>query len=334
MKNWKKWIFIAIIAVAVIILFTIKIYGVSEVLTKSEIQSPNTLENKRKIASAVLQDTGRNDMFEPQEALNVTVYAGNLMGGDQNQAILSVRFGPKNTIVAVYNLNEDGETYSYVGDLGEFFDVKNIQFMPLKDGRNIAIVREYADQNIGAFERSSFLKGYLWNSNTKDFDNVLSIPEGIETVWNGAWDDSSVEERRWQRIEQRTEIQYEDNPNPVINLTHYQAYKISDSKDTDNMPDLSTFDTYKSRVVNETYYWSDEWQRFILAEKMNNATGEKVAVIEDFGSSPYALLADYGDAVNNLMIKTEGGKYEIVKRDTLSNLDGTPATNLFNSYQN
>ena len=334
MKNWKSWILIVVVVVAVISIFTIKTYGVSEVITKNEVQNPNTLENKTKIALVVLEDTGRSDIFEPQEALNVTVYSGNLMGDEKDETVFVVEFGPKNSIVAVYALNPDDETYKYIADVGEFFNVRNIMFMLVKDqNKNIMVIQEYADQTIGAFERSSFLKGYFWSDSEEKFKSVLSVADSIEAVWNGDCEEDNIVERRWQKIEQRTEIKYDDNEYPILNFTYYQSYKISDSMDK-KMPDVSTFDTYRNRVVNKIYYWSNEWQRFIISEKINNANGQKVAVIEDLGASAYALIDSYGDAANNIMIQTNDGKYEVVKRNTLSNLDGTEVENMFTSYQN
>ena len=52
---------------------------------------------------------------------------------------------------------------------------------------------------------------------------------------------------------------YENNP--TLKLVQYQAYKISESTDKDNIPDESTFHTAKNRVVNQTYYWSDTWKK-------------------------------------------------------------------------
>ena len=239
----------------------------------------------------------------------------------------------KNTDLAVYTKDKEGDGYTYVSDVGEFFDVKDVFFLPLSsDGTNIMIVREYANQNIGAYERSSFLKGYIWDDKNETFQNVLNIPEGIEVTWNGSWDTSG--EERWQKIEERSEFVFNENyeNDPTLKFTQYQAYKISESTDKDNIPDESTFHTAKNRVINQTYYWSDDWSRFILSEKKDKATGEKVAVIEDFSASPYVLVEEYKNMANNVTIQRPNGTIEIVPSNTLWELDGTEAKSTFFLY--
>ena len=256
------------------------------------------------------------------------------MGNGQQQAIIALSFGLKNTILAAYTKDKQIQNYTYVDDVGDFFDVRDVFFLPLhSDGTNIMIVREYANQNIGAYERSSFLKGFIWDNKNQMFQNVLNIPEGIEVTWNGSWDTSG--EERWQKIEERSEFASGENNenNPTLKLVQYQAYKISESTDKDNIPDESTFHTAKNRVVNQTYYWSDTLKRFILSEKKDKATGERVAVIEDYSASPYVLVEEYNNMANNVAIQRQNGTIEIVPSNALWELDGTQAQSTFFCYE-
>ena len=331
-KILKKWGIVACVAFAVFAVFTIKTYGVSENLTTQMLS--DTEKNKEEIARIVLNDTGRNAVFEPQEAVNVTVYEGDLLGNGQQQVAIAVSFGLKNTVLAVYTKDATGDGYTYVGDVADFFDVRDVFFLPLTgNGTNIMIVREYANQTIGAFERSSFLKGYIWDEENNEFQNVLSIPEGIEVIWNGRWDTS--QEERWQKIEERseaTQTQVENSDGPALKLVQYQAYRISDSTDTENIPDDSTFHTVKNRVVNQIYYWDNQWRRFILSEKKEPATGQTVAIIEDFSASPYILVPEYEGGYNNVLIQRQDGSVEIVSMDTLLEMDGSQAKSAVSSY--
>ncbi len=330
----KKWGIVICVAFIVLGIFTVKTYGVAEKITTDMLQDPNSEKNKENISRIVLEDTGRNAVFSPEETVEITIYQGDLLGNGQEQAVIALSFGLKNTDLAVYTKDKEGDGYTYVSDVGEFFDVKDVFFLPLSsDGTNIMIVREYANQNIGAYERSSFLKGYIWDDKNETFQNVLNIPEGIEVTWNGSWDTSG--EERWQKIEERSEFAdgKTDNNNPTLNLTQYQAYRISDSTDKDNIPDESTFHTAKNRVVNQTYYWDDNWRRFILSEKKDKASGEKVAIIEDYSASPYVLVEEYNNMANNVAIQRQNGTIEIVPSNTLWELDGTEAKSTFFVYE-
>ncbi len=333
-KFLKKWGIIICIAFIALVIFTIKTYGVVEQITSDMLENPNSEKNKQDIARIVLNDTGRNAVFSPDEVLEITVYQGDLLGNGQQQAIIALSFGLKNTILAAYTKDKQIQNYTYVDDVGEFFDVRDVFFLPLhSDGTNIIIVREYANQNIGAYERSSFLKGFIWDDKNQMFQNVLNIPEGIEVTWNGSWDTSG--EERWQKIEERSEFASGENNenNPTLKLVQYQAYKISESTDKDNIPDESTFHTAKNRVVNQTYYWSDTWKRFILSEKKDKATGERVAVIEDYSASPYVLVEEYNNMANNVAIQRQNGTIEIVPSNALWELDGTQAQSTFFCYE-
>lgn len=327
----RKWLCFMMMAFLLLLGFTARIYGDSNTITRQELQSPNTQSNRRSIAQKVLNDTKRTEMFTPEEASNIILYYSDLTGDGENEVIIVVEFGPKNSIVAVYD--PQGDQYQYLGDVGSFFYIRNIDFLPVASlGRNIMMIREYADQNIGAYERSSFIRGYLWEDNA--FRQVLQIPEGIESYWNDLWDDTTQNgESRWNKIEQRTDIAYEDpDGNPILNLAHYQAYRVSDDLNSKELPPASNFITVNNRMVGETYRWNNEWNRFILSEKIDTDTGEKVAVIEDFAVSPYALLDDFGDNANKVRIERKDGTTAIVDKSILSDIDGSAATDAYIAF--
>ncbi len=313
----KKYIPAMIAAVAGFVIFTFNTYAVGDDITTREIQSPNTAANRESIARKILDATGRQDQFDPSEAQLVTIYYGNVDGEGRPEAVIALQFSPKNTIVAVYSPTEDG--YTYVGDLGEFYDVRTIEFMPIRSlGRSAVIIREDANQNIGAFEESSFVRGYLYDNGT--FREVLSIPESIKASWNDLWTNDGQSNIRWQRITQNTDASWTDVNFPVLDMVYYQAHSISSNTEDKNIPEDSTFTPIKERVETEQFYWSDAWRRFILSEKIDNQSGQTVAVIEDFGVSPYALLEEYGDNSEKMRIERQDGSQEIVYKNTLSDL--------------
>lgn len=327
----KKWIRMFLLVGIVFLGFTATIYGTSTSpnLTRQEIESPNTTANRRSIAEKVLRDTGRTGQFTPEEATNVFVYYINLLGSDRAEVVIQIEFGPKNSIVAVYT--PEGNGYDFVSDIGEFFYIRNITAIPLPDDNDILILREYANQDIGAFERSSFLRGYQWDGT--DFQEVLKVPEGIESTWNELWDGETTNgESKWNRIEQRTDIAFEDGSIPTLSLTSYQAHRVSEPSASMDVPNETAFSTVNNRIVTETYTWSPQWHRFILSEMTDNQTGEPVAVIEDLGSSPYALLDDYGNNANKVRIVKQDGSTDIVDKSTLTPVNEEQATNVFLPY--
>lgn len=68
-------------------------------------------------------------------------------------------------------------------------------------------------------------------------------------------------------------------------------------------------------------------------KKKDKATGEKVAVIEDYSASPYVLVEEYSNMANNVAIQRQNGTIEIVPNDALWELDGTQVQSTFFSYE-
>lgn len=333
MGRKRKWVSVILVMAVMFLGYTARIYGVSNDITRSEAESPNTQANRKSITEKVLMSTGRSAMFKPEEARNVTIYPADLLGDEKNEIVVAVEFDKRNTIVAVYT--PEGNNYKYVGDVGEFFYIENIQFLPITslNGKNIILIREYANQNIGAFERSSFIKGYAWDTEEGEFRQVLNTPEGIEAIWNELWDGATKDgQSRWNRIQQRSDITFSGDGTPILDSVHTQSHSISSDVTSKEPPNPATYDTINNRVVSESLRWNNEWQRFILSEKIDNNTSEKVAVIEDFGASPYALLAQYKDNANMVRIERKSGLTEIVNKNTLSDIDGSATTNAFIAF--
>lgn len=322
---YKKWLTLFLIFGVLVAGYTAKIYGRPDnVITAEEIQNPNDEKNKEAIAQKVLTSTGREGQFDLGDASNVNVYYGDVLLGDSQDAIVSVKFGPKNTIVAAYTPN--GEVYEYVAEVGEdFYDVRNIQFVPVKGlGNSVVVVKEYADQRLGAIEENSFFRGYRYKDGK--FDTVLNTPEDIKASWNRLWDLEGIQdENNWQRVDQKTESKWEEENNTVLNLVRNQKFSISDDKGQ-NLPSNETFRAENERVITQKFYWSDEWQSFILGEKQDKTTGQKVAVVEDFQASPYTLT---GDMYNKSRILRKDGTYDIVDNDTLTDISQTKIESVF-----
>lgn len=302
MKRKKLVLFVSV----VVLLggYTIGIWGQTEGdLTQKQIQNPNTVENKEDIAKSVLESTGRSEQYDLQDLEDVTVYLGSDVTGNPQDAIVTVSFGPKNTVVAAYTA--DGNVYEYTGDLGDFYGVRNIRFIPVPElKKEIVIVRENVNQSLGSFEQSDILRGYVFDG--EEYQDVLNTPEKIESSWNNIWNKGELqEESLWRRVTEETESKWTGGDSPALTITRYQTYLESADTQKDEVPKDDTFQEKDSRVVVERFYWSDEWNRFILDEAVEKATGQPVAIIENLASSPY-LLADLPDYKDYRIVRKDG----------------------------
>lgn len=297
---------IVLLAAALILLggYTVGIYAkVEGDLSQSQVDDPNSEKNREDIAKSVLESTGRSEQYDLADLEDVTVYLGGAVTGNEEDVLVSLSFGPKNTVVAAYT--PDGNVYEYVGDLGDFYGVRSIRFVPSPElGKDIIIVRENVNQSFGAFEQADVLRGYVYENN--GFRDVLNTPEKIESSWNNIWNQSDIrEESLWRRVTESTESSWSTGETPQLTITRYQDYLESSEKEEGQVPQDDTFDKKQSRVVVERFTWSDAWGRFILREAVEKATGEKVAIIEDLSASPY-LLAGLADDKDYGIIRKDG----------------------------
>ncbi len=287
-------------------------YGIPQNISMEEFNNANDEINKIKIAERVLVSTERTDMFKPQEAVSVRVNYADIIGKNVHDALVTVDFGPKATIMAVFTPIDNG--YQYVGEVGYFYDVDNITFLrPESSPADIITFREKNNQSIGEMENSSFIRGYAYKDGK--FVNVINIDENIEVWWN---DEANgvTDNAKWNRITQTSVIKYSDNGN-TIDAAKTQVYSTVPPTANDMKPEDSAFMEQNRRVIDEIFTWSDDWQTYIVSEKTENFTGENVTVLKDFGALPYTLT---GDLFNRYRILRGDGSVDIVDYEELSEI--------------
>ena len=323
----RKKIVVAVIALVLLGGYTAGIYAQpAEGVTRTQMESPELGKNREEIAESVLRDTGRSDVYDLNELQNVTVYYGDVTTGPERDAVVTVSFGPNDTVVAAYT--PEGGVYQFVGDIGQFEGVQNIQFIPVpSEGRDVVIVRETSDQAIGAHEATEQLRGYLYTGGEseggEEFSNVLQTTQQIQSIWNALWNTEEGQNLdNWLKVTENTESGWKlGGEIPLLEITRYQEYLKADSGQNELIPQGQEFESDAKRVIVERYYWSNEWNRFILGEATDKATGEKVAVIENRDASPY-FLAGFRD--DSFLIQRRDGSEDIIKDSGLEWLTEHP----------
>ncbi len=276
-------------------------------LTQKQMNDPNTVENQEDIAKSVLDSTGRTEQYDLQDLENITVYfGGDVTKGEQEDIVVTLNFGPKNTVVAAYAA--DGSVYEYVGDLGDFYGVQSVRFVPVAElGKDIVIVREQINESLGSFQQTDVIKGYSYNG--EEFQDVLNTPQKIESNWNNIWNQEDLqEESLWRRVTEETENVWEegdDGDDSTLTVTRYQQYLESKDANEDSLPEDNTYVQKDRRVVVEKFYWSDAWGRFILKEAIEKETKQPVAIIENLTASPYGL-AGFTDRKDYVIVRKDG----------------------------
>lgn len=310
---YKKILCLLLLMVCILYGTTIS-YGLDNTLSIQEIENPNKPEHKENIAKKVLHDTGKNEKYSAKEIENIMVYEKNIYGDEREEVLLVLKISPKNSMLVAYTPTTE-TNFTYLEEIGEFCSIPHIQFLPLSEKpTHIVLVQEEAKETLGAFSTSYLEKGFLWKKD--HFEKVLDITENMEANWNDRWSETSpLDESLWKKITQNADMIYQKGKQPHLNVVYTQRFFISDQKDDSVVPEIDTYSTVEEEVTSETYFWSSKWQHFYLEEKKETQTGELVAVIEDFGKSPFTLLKEY--ETHKVRILRSDGRQEIVNESTL-----------------
>lgn len=243
------------------------------------------------------------------EGITLKTVMGDVSGDENKDAVFVLRLSPKNTVIVVYEAVDN--KYKYLSVVDNFFEVKALQIMPLKKGeKSLIIVREYADQMLGAFETGTFLRIYHWQE--EDFELVLNVVEDSRAYWNEMWDkENTSKEKYWLSILSLGEVVWKNGEYPVVELTSEQKYLKSIESNKVDIP--GDFSTQKERVINQKYYWSEEWQHFIIKEAKEKSTGEKIAILENKADSPFDLIEEQ----ESYRIKRKDGTILLIKKEEI-----------------
>ncbi len=243
------------------------------------------------------------------EGITLKTVMGDVSGDENKDAVFVLRLSPKNTVIVVYEAVDTKYKYSSIVD--NFFEVKALQIMPLKkEEKSLIIVREYADQMLGAFETGTFLRIYHWQE--EGFELVLNVVEDSRAYWNEMWDkENTSKEKYWLSILSLGEVVWKNGEYPVVELTSEQKYLKSVETNKVDIP--GDFSTQKERVINQKYYWSEKWQHFIIREAKEKSTGEKIAILENKADSPFDLI----EKQESYRIKRKDGTILLIKKEEI-----------------
>lgn len=285
----------------------------SDILNQYKNSSGSENEKlKTKIIQNIFNTIGKSEQMPLIETTQLTIVYGDVVGDKQDDAIFTIRMGSKNTIVVVYEKTDD--KYKYLSIVGNFFEIKAIQIMAIgKDDKKLIILREYADQMLGAFETATFLRAYRWDNNS--FQLVLNVLENYKTYWNELWDNNKPkDESYWLLVKQESESTWKSIKNPSVYVKHNQSYQKSNEANIVNIPDDKNFNVIKNRQLFQLYYWSDKWKHFIINEGTDLKTGEKVAILEDMSQEAFTLVNDN----KRYRIKHSDGTIEFTEKNSIN----------------
>lgn len=287
-------------------------------ITREEIEQLQDPAIEREIAETVLQDLGKMELYNIDNLQDLQLYFVDSQDGERVVAVLD--FGQENNLVAIYT--QEGNVYEYVAELDLFYQVNDIQFLPIAtQDKNAIIVNEYINQGLGAYEFSELIRGYVLEDGA--YRQVLNAEGDVESYWNRGWENTdTIEPDVWEEVRQSTIAKWsvDTKGNPMLQLTKEQSYWEAKGNEEKTVPFKEEFIEKENRIIQEEYIWSDNWNRFILGEAIEKTAQEVVAIVAIRDHSPYALA---GFVDNTFIVINEDGEEYMVNGENLVRMQTT-----------
>lgn len=315
----KRWIIFSVFMV-MLLGTAVRVYATAKQITAKDLKNLEDSATKTKVSEILVKDMEQGKDVNTKDIQSITATFGEINGKNNDTVVIVGNYGTNLALVGVYK--KANGVYVFLDDIGVFFDVEEVNTVNLKNlGKDAVFIKEYAQQNAGTFERTTFLRGYLWEED--GFKLIYSMPEQVNADWNKNGESG---ESQWNRVIQTSKTKLENGNYPAIKAQRNQSYLKSSDTKAKNIPADSTFYEVAKKDVSESYYWSDQWEQFIICEKIDKTTGEKVAVIEDWENLPYGIVQDFQIYSSKARIVRKDGTTDIVQKDILSEVKDRKST--------
>ena len=283
MRNRKNVLFIAIFAVLAAAVSLQAVFNYHNSIPVSFVENDRNKETAE-LQKRCIKDMNLEDEYSVEDISSFSIFYGDVTADEAPDMVVVIKLDNA-TFVSVYCKDED--KYKYICRLGPFCDVESVEFRYMENlSKNAVFLREKVNQSLGCFESDEFIRGYAFIDDI--LTPVISITADIETYWNDNFSSESSE-NKWEKITQKSEVKWISGDCPEIILTKEQNLFCAKGNSSERINSDEDFINVDSRIITETYTWSDKWEKFILGEKVFIPTGETVAVLEDMSSLPYSL---------------------------------------------
>ncbi|MBA1336195.1 MAG: hypothetical protein HPY66_2439 [Firmicutes bacterium] len=232
---------------------------------------------QKDILDVTLENAGYGKWSKFKKELKVVTAKAQIIPGGEGEFIVAVSLPPQEGMVAVYT--RQGDSFAYLGKIGNLLPVTGLsEFSGIPEGRHVLVVDQYQDEMLGAFFNSGYKDYFIWEEGR--MKRVLGLTTEYSAYWNQSWE-GKKKKAAWLWLRQEPGIAYDEQDGSIM-VEYKQSLLRSVTHDTNNIPGEEEFVVRDSRVVSNKYVWSSEWGRYILGEYRDRASGERVALLEDF----------------------------------------------------
>ena len=174
------------------------------------------------------------------------------------------------------------------------------------------LIHQEIDEYFGAFFYKELLDIYIYNN--KSFVNLWEQTTFFEESYKESWINPTDNSDKWNRVIEKTEIQFDFTDLAKIN-TYTEQLKYSAFSNL--QPDKNTYTLEDKYTFSQSYYWSSEYNSFILGEVSKETFLTDVALIKDMDTSVERL---FGINNKNLKVLSKNGEVSFLNKNKFSGL--------------
>ncbi|SDK36895.1 hypothetical protein [Natronincola ferrireducens] len=256
-------------------------------------------EAKDSIIEKALTVTGYEQWMEFIDYIDMNLYIDNILPQQSDQLILALNLSKDLAIIVIFD--SIGSDYIYHNKIENILPISKIDFLSNSSQlNNMMLVYQTLDERFGSFFYEEFLQVYLFMEGK--FENVWQKTLHYEEIYKEVWINPNAREDLWNRVLEETTIDFiVDDAIKINTITTLQKYTTHAKE----YPDVHSFSLIHQDNYKRSYYWSDDFNTFVLGEVTKEIFLWDVALLRDMEKGRESL---FGITNKNYKVITSKGE--------------------------
>jgi len=238
---------------------------------------------KEKLIQRTLRNLDYDKWLEFEEYIDLQLHRGHILPNNNSQLLVVLNLSKDQSVLAIYDFINDA--YIYNTKIEGLTPIETIEFVSFEaENYDYLIIKQVIDEGLGAFFFEKYMEIYLYNNSS--FQRVWNKTLFYEETYKEIWVNPNASETLWNKIQEETLVDFV-NGNPLrINTVTTFKKMVAQGKE---MPKLTQFTVVQNNTHKNSYYWSPDYNTFILAELSQTVFLTKAALLQDMELSREAL---------------------------------------------
>ncbi|KAB3539069.1 hypothetical protein F8154_01155 [Alkaliphilus pronyensis] len=240
-----------------------------------ELNKPEAEEAKSHLIRITLKVINYNTWEDFINYIDVKVYKEKILPIDTEQLVVILNLSKDISVAVVFVLM--GDEYLYHSHIENLVPVEKVEFLSIpSQTHKMLLVYQVLDEEFGGFFYEEFVDIYYYI--VDDFKRVWQKTLYYEEIYNEGWLSPEGSKNTWNKVIEETAINFVTNDKIKVNsITSLHKYTANSS----TFPTEDDFILTENKTFKQSYYWSHEFNYFILGEVSQSVFKHKTAVIED-----------------------------------------------------